>query len=317
MNRILLLTGDEDDALGARIRAAVGDTGEVLRPAVREVAELRRLLPEADIVVGDWSGELPLGAAEVALHRGLKLIQQPGAGVNFIDVAAWARAGVPVANTPGGNAASVAEWAVLAAGSLSRSMPWAQGEVAAGRWPQEAILARNCRDLGELRVGIVGFGAIGQRCAALFAAFGCAVAYTARSAHPGTVAPFLPLPELLAAADVLVVAVPLTAQTQGLIGAPELARLPAGALVVNVGRGAVLDEPALVAALRSGALGGAALDVFATEPLAPDSPLRAMDTVLLSPHIAGGSATARRAIFAMTAENIARVCAGEPPRWTL
>ncbi|MBB5916138.1 D-3-phosphoglycerate dehydrogenase [Nocardia transvalensis] len=317
MKRIVLLTPDEDDALGACIRAAVGDTGQVVRPAARTVREVHRLLPDADIVVGDWLGDLPLGAAEAAIPRHCTLIQQPGVGVNFIDVAAWAAAGVPVANVPGANAASVAEWAVVAAASLSRSMPWAHDEMRAGRWPQETIPTRGCRDLGELRVGIVGFGAIGRRCATLFAAFGCEVVYTARTARPDATARFLPMAELLAVADVLVVAVPLTDDTRGLISARELATLPPRALVVNVARGLVVDEPALVAALRSGAMAGAALDVFAAEPLAPDSPLRTLDCVLLSPHIAGGSETARRKIYAMTAENVARVCAGERPRWTL
>ncbi|MEV5652355.1 NAD(P)-dependent oxidoreductase [Nocardia sp. NPDC052254] len=317
MKRIVLLTADADDALGARIRAAVGTAGQVVRPASRDIDELHRLLPDADVVVGDWSGELPLGATEAAMTQRLMLIQQPGVGVNFIDVPAWAAIGVPVANTPGANAASVAEWAVVAAASLSRSIPWAHDEVAAGRWPQEAVLTRGCRDIGALRAGIIGFGAIGRRCAALFAAFGCEVAYTARAAHRGARARFLPMAELLADSDVLVVAVPLTEHTRGLIGAGELAMLPPGALVVNVARGAVVDEPALVAALRSGHIAGAALDVFATEPLAADSSLRTLDTVLLSPHIGGGSDTARRKIYAMTAENVARVCAGDRPRWTL
>ncbi|MEU7631298.1 NAD(P)-dependent oxidoreductase [Nocardia sp. NPDC049220] len=317
MNRIVVLAADEDDGLGAAIRAAVGGAGQVLRPTYRTVDELRGLLPDADIVVGDWSGALPLGATEATLAGRLKLIQQPGAGVNFIDLAAWAAVGVPVANTPGANAASVAEWAVVAAASLSRSMPWAHTEVSEGRWPQETILAKGCRDLGELRVGIVGFGAVGRRCAALFAAFGCEVAYTARTRHQTATARYLPMDDLLPVADVLVVAVPLTTQTHGLLAAAELSMLPAGALVVNVARGHVVDESALVAALRSGAIAGAALDVFASEPLRSDSPLRTLDTVLLSPHVAGGSSTARQQIYAMTAENVARVCAGDRPRWTL
>ncbi|MFC9768294.1 NAD(P)-dependent oxidoreductase [Rhodococcus jostii] len=317
MNRILVLAADEDDGLGSAIRRAVGDTDYVVRPRVRTVGELRELLPEADIVVGDWSGALPLGSAEAALAPRLKLLQQPGVGVNFIDVGAWASVGVPVANTPGANAASVAEWAVVAAASLSRSVHWAHAEVAAGRWPQEAILSRRCRDLGELRIGIVGFGEIGRRCAALFAAFGCDVAYSARTPRRDGTARFLPFRDLLKTAEVLVVAVPLTEETRGLISAAALSALPSGALVVNVSRGEVVDETALVAALRSGTVAGAALDVFATEPLDPGSELRTLDTVLLSPHIAGGSATARQRIYSMTADNVARVCAGDSPRWTV
>lgn len=314
--RILLLAPDDHDALGRHLRGAVPEA-EVVRPLTRTRAELRALLPGADIVVGDWSGELPLGAAESAVGGHLLLVQQPGVGVNWIDVDAWRRAGVPVANTPGANAASVAEWAVVAAASLSRSMGWGHDEMRRGQWPQERILEHGCRDLGDRRVGIVGFGDIGRRCADLFTAFGCEVSYTAQRPRVDAAARYLELDDLLAVSDVLVLAVPLTPVTRGLIGARELARLPEDSIVVNVARGSVVDESALTAALRSGRLGGAALDVFDDEPLAPDSDLSRIDRVLLSPHIAGGSATARARIYAMTARNVSRVCTGRAPRWTL
>ncbi|MCL2534658.1 MAG: dehydrogenase [Nocardiaceae bacterium] len=314
--RILLLAPDDQDVMGGLLRGTAPHA-EVIRPVARTRAELRALLPGADIVVGDWSGELPLGAAEAEIGGHVRLVQQPGVGVNWIDVEAWRRARVPVANTPGANGASVAEWAVVASASLSRSMVWAHDRIREGEWPQDRILERGCRDLGERRVGIVGFGGIGRRCAALFAAIGCDVAYTAQRPRDDTPARHLALDDLLVASDVLVVAVPLTVATRGLIGERELARLPEGAIVVNVARGPVVDEVALAAALRSGRLGGAALDVFDHEPLAPDSDLLGLDRVLLSPHVAGGSATARRRIHDMTAANVGRVCSGDAPLWTL
>ncbi|AHD23162.1 2-hydroxyacid dehydrogenase [Rhodococcus sp. D-6] len=314
--RTLLLAPDERDLLGGLLRGAAPGV-EVIRPVTRSRDELRALLPDVDIVVGDWSGRLPLGAAEAEIGGHLRLLQQPGVGVNWIDVDAWRQAGVPVANTPGANAASVAEWAVVATASLSRSMGWAHDRLRAGDWPQERILDHDCRDLGERRVGIVGFGDIGRRCVGLFAAFGCEVAYTARRPRSDASARHLPFDDLLAVSDVLVLAVPLTPSTRGLIGASELARLPEGAIVVNVARGPVVRTDALVAGLRSGRLGGAALDVFDREPLAADSELRRLDRVLLSPHVAGGSATARRRIYEMTAANVARVCHGGAPEWTL
>ncbi|EME14415.1 NAD(P)-dependent oxidoreductase [Rhodococcus triatomae] len=314
--RILLLAPDDEDGLLRAVRAAAAGH-EVIRPTTRTRAELRELLPGADIVVGDWSGELPLGAAEATRAPHLRLIQQPGVGTNWIDVDAWNRVGVPVANTPGANAASVAEWAVVAAAAVSRSMPWAGAEIRSGGWPQRSILDHGCRDLGDRRAGILGFGDIGRRCAALFEAFGCTVAYTARHTRPDTAIRYLPLDDLLTESDVLVVAVPLTARTRGLVGERELGLLPPDAIVVNVARGPVIDETALTAALRAGRLGGAALDVFDTEPLGVDSPLRSLDRVLASPHVAGGSATARRRIYEMTAANVARVCGGATPWWTV
>ncbi|PTR24860.1 D-3-phosphoglycerate dehydrogenase [Rhodococcus sp. OK519] len=314
-NRILLLGADP--AIGEAVRVAVGDTATIVRPAERTVDAVRALIPEVDVVVADWSGALPLGPAEAELGAHLRLIQQPGVGIAYIDVDAWTRAGVPVANTPGGNAASVAEWAVAATANLCRSIGWADAEMRSGRWPQSSILQRDSRDLGDRRIGLVGFGDINRRCAALFRAFGCEVAYHSRRPDPESAVPYRALDDLLMESDVVVVAVPLTAETRGLIAAREFALLAPEALVVNVARGPVVDEVALADAIRSGAVAGAALDVFAREPIEADSPLFGLDNVLLSPHIAGGSSTARERMFRMTGENVARVCRGEAPLWTV
>ncbi|MFC9518238.1 2-hydroxyacid dehydrogenase [Nocardiaceae bacterium NPDC056970] len=314
-NRILVLT--TDPAIDRAVREAVGDSGTIVRPGSRTADAVRDLLPSVDVVVADWSGQLPLGATEAALGGHLRLIQQPGVGIAYIDIDAWAEVGVPVANTPGGNAASVAEWAVAATSNLCRSIGWADAEMRRGHWPQTAIRERDCRDLGERRIGLVGFGDINRRCAELFRAFGCEVAYHSRRPDPDWKLPHLPLDDLLSVSDVVVVAVPLTADTRGLVSARELALLPPGALVVNVARGPVVDEAALAAAIRSGTVAGAALDVFAREPVETDSPLFDLDNVILSPHIAGGSSTALSRMYSMTAENVTRVCRGEAPLWTL
>ncbi|MFM1722838.1 2-hydroxyacid dehydrogenase [Rhodococcus sp. PAM 2766] len=314
-SRILVLTTDPE--IERAVRESVGDAGTVVRPRSRTAEAVRELLPDVDVVVADWSGRLPLGAAEAALGAHLRLIQQPGVGVAYIDVDAWTEVGVPVANTPGGNAASVAEWAVAATANLCRSIGWADAEMRRGRWPQTSIRERDCRDLGERRIGLVGFGDINRRCAALFRAFGCEVAYHSRRPDPDSTLPRLSLDELLSVSDVVVVAVPLTPGTRGLISARELELLPPEALVVNVARGPVVDEAALADAIRSGTVAGAALDVFAREPVETDSPLFDLDNVLLSPHIAGGSSTALSRMFAMTAENVARACRGEAPLWTI
>lgn len=317
MNTILMLATDQDDILSHAIAKAVGDSVSIVRPTDRTVSAMRALLPEADVVVGGWGGDLPLGADEAALGSRVRLVQQPGIGVNFIDVDAWARAGVPVANTPGGNADSVAEWAVTAASFLNRSMGWADAQVRAGEWPQEAIVHEGCRDLRECRIGIVGFGDIGRRAAALFAAYGCRVSYHCRFPKPDVDHTYLPLPDLVATSDVLVLAVPLTEHTRHLVGAAELDAMPSDSILVNVARGGVVDEDALIDTLTRRGIGGAALDVVAAEPLPPGSALRDLDNVLLSPHVAGGTSTALKRVSSMTAENVARVLRGEPPLWVL
>ena len=288
---------------------------DVVLPPSRDQDGVRRALEGADIVLADWSGGLRLGAAEATLARGIGYIQNAGVGVESVDLAAWAAAGVPVATTTGANAVSVAEWCVGAALAMLRSMPWADAEVRAGRWPQLEMVDRGCHELSGRRVGIVGFGDIGSLCAVRFAAFGCEVAYWTRrrrSPEQEHGATYRELDDLLSRSDVLLLVIALTEQTRGLLDAARLARLPRGAILVNAGRGGLVDETALIEALAGGALAGAALDVFATEPLAPGSPLRAADRALLSPHVAGATSESRARIFSMIAGNLVRAMTGEP-----
>jgi phosphoglycerate dehydrogenase-like enzyme len=164
-------------------------------------------------------------------------------------------------------------------------------------------------------LGIVGFGSIGRRVAALADAFGMRVrvaAHPSRQDAPGPY-PRLPLRELLASSDVVTLHVPLTSATQSLLGAAELALMKPGALLVNTARGALIDMPALRAALASGALGGFAADVLDVEPPRPDDPLLAADNVLLTPHVASLTAATYRALCLYTAENVVRVLRGEAP----
>lgn len=316
MNTILMLTTDQDDVITRTIQAAVGDA-EVVRPPERTLSALHALLPEVDVVIGDWSGDLPLGREEAELGSHIRLVQQPGIGVNFIDVDAWTEMGVPVCNTPGGNTESVAEWAVTAASFMNRSMGWADAQVRDGQWPQESILYEGCRELGECRVGIVGFGSIGRRAAALFSAYGCEVSYFSRHERPESGLKYRLLPDLVATSDILVLAVPLTPDTHHLISMKHFSAMPSGAILVNVARGGVVDEAALESALAGGIIGGAALDVVDIEPLPADSRLRSLDNVLLSPHVAGGTSTALRRISSMVAENAALVLRGEAPLWVV
>jgi D-3-phosphoglycerate dehydrogenase len=288
---------------------------DVMTPPTRDQDGVRQVLQGADIVLADWSGRLRLDAEQAGFGAGVGYIQMPGVGVESIDLAAWGAAGVPVATATGANAVSVAEWCVGAALTLLRSMPWADAEVRAGRWPQLEIADRGCRELSAQRVGLVGFGDIGSACADRFAAFGCEVAYWTRRRRPpedehGAV--YRELDDLLRTSDVLVLVIALTAETRGLLDAARLAQLPRGAIIVNGARGGLIDEAALLEALSSGGLDGAALDVFTTEPLASASPLRRSDRVLLSPHVAGATRESRMAIFSMVAANIARAMRGEP-----
>jgi D-3-phosphoglycerate dehydrogenase len=194
-------------------------------------------------------------------------------------------------------------------------MRWAEELMRGGQWPGSALAVTKVRGLSEVRVGILGFGPIGQEYARLLQPFGAELSYWSRNRRSAEIEAgtrYREFDDLLATSDVLLVAVALSAETRGLLGAPELSRLPENAMLVNVARGAVLDEVALLDALVSGRLAGAALDVFTREPLPVDSPLRAVPTLLLSPHISAVTPSALGRTFDTAARNVQRALRGEP-----
>ena len=284
-------------------------------PPERTAEGLMSVVGDADILVGDWSGALTLSAAHVAAAKRLAFVQQPSVGVDSLDVDALTEAGIPAANTAGANAVSVAEWCVGAAFGCLRWLAWGDAAVRAGGWPQLEISRRGGGELAGRRVGIVGMGAIGVECARRFVALGCDVAHWSRrerSAADAGGARWLPLDDLLAHSELLVLVIALSEQTRGLLSAERLAQLPAGAFVINAARGGILDESALIDALDSGALAGAGLDVYATEPLPADSPLRRHDRVLLSPHAGGATREAQGRLIGAVVDNVRRAVSGEP-----
>jgi phosphoglycerate dehydrogenase-like enzyme len=277
----------------------------LVTPPERTQAAVDAMLPEADIVLGDWSPALRVDDPGPRVC----FVQQPSVGFDGIDVDACAAAGVPVSNCAGANTVSVAEWCVSATLALMRRTVEADDAVRRGEWPQTTL---GGRELAGSAVGVIGMGPIGRATAGLFQALGCAVTYWSRSRHDDAPVPYAELDDLLAGADVVVLAIALGPQTRGLLGADRVAALRPGALVVNAARGEVLDEAALVAALADGRVGGAALDVFAVEPLPADSPLRTAPNVLLSPHAAGSTGEAAGRILGQSNANLARVLDGEP-----
>ena len=299
-----------DEGLLRGLVAPLGDAVELRVPATRDRVGLHAALPDAELVIGDYTGTLTLDATAVAAAARLAFVQMPAVGVDSLDVHALTAAGVPVANTAGANARAVAEWAVGAAFALCRQLAWGDRQMRSGGWPQQELLGRGTRELHALRVGILGYGAIGVMAASMFDALGCPVSYWSRTARPGAVAAYRELDDLLATSDLLVLALPHTPETAGLLDASRLSLLPPSALLINVARGGIVDEADLLAALDSGALAGAALDVFGTEPLAPDSPLRSHENLLLSPHVAGATGQAQFNIIKIVVDNITAAVEG-------
>jgi D-3-phosphoglycerate dehydrogenase len=307
--RVLVLMPLGDDL----IRHLFGPLeADIAVPAARDRDALHAALADAEVVVGDYNGVLAMDAAAVAAAPNLAFVQMPSVGVDSCDLGALTAAAVPVANTAGANTRSVAEWALAAALDLSRGLTWADRRMRSGGWPQLETAARGADELSNRRVGILGMGAIGTETARLFEALGCSVAYWSRRRRPDGVHVYKELDELLATSDVVVVCLPLTSQTRGLLDAGRLALLPDGALLINVARGGIAPDDAVLAALESGRLAGAALDVYEREPLPDDHPFRRHDDVLLSPHAAGATRQAQFNIFTMALDNVKSALEGRP-----
>jgi hydroxypyruvate reductase len=257
------------------------------------------------------SGDSKVDAALIAQLPALEIIAVMGVGYDGIDVAAARSRGVVVTHTPGVLNDDVADLAIALMLAWARQVARADRYVRAGRW-REGPLPLG-RKVSGARLGLVGMGRIGQAIAHRAAAFGMSIAYTARSARAGLAYRYLPTPAALAAqSDFLVVITPGGAGTRKLIDASVLAALGPQGCVVNVARGSVVDEAALVHALLAGTLGGAALDVFENEPEVPQA-LREMDNVVLTPHIGSATAQTRRAMAELAFANLHARLTGQPP----
>ncbi|WP_424136598.1 hydroxyacid dehydrogenase [Roseomonas chloroacetimidivorans] len=238
----------------------------------------------------------------------LRVIGRLGVGLDNIDVAACHARDIKVIPATGANADSVAEYVIIAIGALLRGAFLSTGEVAAGQWPRGRLSAG--RELGGRLLGLIGFGDIGQRVARRAVALGMRVAAfdpALPADHPAWTTHGVgrtDLDALIGAADAVSLHVPLNEHTRNLISAERLARMRPDAVLVNTARGGIVDEAALAEVLRAGRLGGAALDVFAEEPLRPGSPLVGVPNLILTPHIAGVTTESNVRVSSMIAVRV-------------
>ena len=241
----------------------------------------------------------------------LKLLSVWGTGVDHVDLAAAAELGITVANTSGYGAPYVSEHALALAMAVSRRIVENDRRIREGGWTAGFI-----DELYNKTLGVVGAGAIGRRMIQLGQGIGMKViAWTfnptaQRAAEYGV--PFVPLEELLTRSDVVSLHVALTPQTVGFIGREQLALMKPNAILVNVARGAVVDEKALLETLQAGKIAGAGLDVFETEPLPHDHPFAKLDNVVLSPHVGGMAYNGTMRGLEMSIENLEAFAAGSP-----
>jgi D-3-phosphoglycerate dehydrogenase len=224
----------------------------------------------------------------------LTVIGRAGTGVDNIDVDAATRRGIAVLTAPGANTVSTAEHTVALLLALLRRIPWAAESMQQGRWDRKQFAGS---ELAGKRLGVIGLGRIGARVARIAKAFGMQVSaydpYLTPERAEALGVDSVTLEELLQVADVVTLHLPLTGDTHHLMNRERFAVMKPGAVLVNAARGGLIDDAALVEAVESGTLAGAALDVFDPEPLSADSPLRGSDRILLTPHLAASTSEAQ------------------------
>ena len=244
-----------------------------------------------------------------------KAIGRFGLGVDNIDVKVAAELGIVVTYVPDYCMQEVSDHVMALLLALARKVPLSNKLVQSGRWEMPAVVP--LRRLAGQVLGLVGFGNIPRALAPKAAAFGLEIIahdpYVAREVFAACGVEAVSFESLLARADFISMHAPLTPATRGLLGAAAFAQMKRGTMIVNTARGPLIDEAALLAALDSGALGGAALDVVASEPLPKDSPLLGRDNLILSPHTAFYSVEALEELQTKCASDVARVLSGEPP----
>lgn len=271
-------------------------------------AAFAHIAPRIRAITG--GGESQVARDLLAQLPALEVISVFGVGYDRYDVPAAHERGIPITNTPDVLTDDVADMGMSLMLAVARCVPQADKYVRSGKWPGGPMpLARK---VTGARLGIVGLGRIGSAIARRAEGFGMSIAYTSRNAKAGCDYAYYPTPAKLAAeVDFLMVITPGGAGTRGLINAEVLAALGPKGYLINVARGSVVDQTALIAALQNGVIAGAALDVFEDEPNVPEA-LCAMDNVVLTPHIASATWQTRRAMADLALGNLQAHFAGKP-----
>jgi D-3-phosphoglycerate dehydrogenase len=288
-----VVVADKVDEGGLALLSAVPDI-EVVK-AIKDKKRLLEVLPEAHALL--VRSETKVTADMLAQAPQLRVVGRAGMGVDNIDLEAATHRGIAVLNTPGGNTISAAEHTVGLLLALVRRIPWADQSMRAGAWDRQKFQGV---ELSGKTLGVVGLGRIGAHVANIARAFGMNIVahdpfLPEARAHELQVQ-LVPLDDLLKRADVVTLHLPLTDETRNLIDRRRLGLMKKSAVLINAARGGLVDEAALIEALKAERLAGAALDVFQTEPLPADSPLRATDRMILTPHLAASTVEAQERV---------------------
>ncbi|MFN2455987.1 MAG: phosphoglycerate dehydrogenase [Pyrinomonadaceae bacterium] len=301
MNEIKILVSDDVKESGLEPLRAAGFAVEKRTGLAPE--ELREIVRDYDALIVRSETKVTAVLMDEAVR--LRAIGRAGVGVDNIDVAAATARGIVVMNAPDGNTITTAEHTIALLTALARRVPQANQSLRAGRWERKRFVGV---ELQGKTLGIVGLGRIGRVVAARARGLGLNVV-----AYDPFVAPenacdleieIAPLNEVFARADFLTVHTPLTPETRGLIGREAFAKMKDGVRVINCARGGLIDEAALFAAIKSGKVAGAALDVFEEEPPPPDHPLLMLEEVIATPHLGASTTEAQEGVAVTVAEQL-------------
>jgi D-3-phosphoglycerate dehydrogenase len=302
--KILVADPIADEGMQILQSCAQVDVGAKLQPE-----QLKAIIGDYDAVV--VRSQTRIGPEVIEAGSKLKVIGRAGVGTDNIDVGAATRNGIVVVNAPTGNTIAAAEHTIALMLALARNIPEAHRQLRSGKWQRESLIGSELRNK---TLGVIGLGNVGSEVAKRAHAFEMRVLahdpfISSEYAHNLSVE-LVPLDELLQQADFVTLHVPLTAGTRKLIGTKELAKLKPTARIVNCARGGLIDEEAIVEAIRAGKLAGAALDVFANEPVI-DSPLFQEDRVLVTPHLGASTIEAQTSVARDVAQEVVAVLQGQ------
>jgi len=301
----------------------MGFKGKIEISVIRDLTDKEKLykeLEEADIIIGDFTFEIPITRDMIMHMKRVKLIQQPSTGFNHIDIEAAREHGIPVANIGGANSISVAEHTIAMALALLKRFIQSHLKTQDGYWTQQEFFDLGVFELYGKTWGIIGMGRIGREVAKRVKAFGTKIIYydirrLPKDLEESLGVEYVPFNRLISEADVISVHVPLTPETRHMIGEKELRKMKGSAVIINPSRGEVIDEEALAKALKNRWILGVGVDVYSQEPPPKDHPLLNMEgeNIITTPHLAGATNEARQRIIQVSVRNVIKVLMGEKP----
>jgi D-3-phosphoglycerate dehydrogenase len=281
-------------------------------------SDLVQAVADADVIIGDYTNNIAMDTEVMRAAKRCVLIQQPSTGYQHIDADAAAKEGIPVANTAGANTFAVAEHTVMLILACLKKLLLAHEKTKRAEWAQDEMPLYGVFELWGKTLGIIGMGRIGKEVARRTKAFGPRLIYydvdrLTPEDEKVLGLTYHSLDEVMAQSDVITIHTPLTPQTENLVNAERIAKMKPNVIIINVSRGAIVDEAALAKALKEKRIQGAGLDVFAEEPINAKNPLLDAPNVILTPHIAGATNESRARIIDMTIDNVVSILRGQEP----